>query len=55
MLDGPALRFGGLLGPGICQLVGSGVATDILVNLLRRSSLLQGDLWRRAIISKGNR
>lgn len=33
MLDGPTLRFGGLLGPGICQLVGSGVATPDLIYL----------------------
>lgn len=43
MLDGPALRFGILLGSETGQLVGPRVATlqsDILVNLLGRSSLL---------------
>ena len=33
VLDGPALRFGGLLGSGICQLVGPGVATADLIYL----------------------
>ena len=46
MHDGPALRFGRLIGSESCQLVELEVGhlSDILVNLFRRSPLLQGDL-----------
>ena len=49
VLDAPALRFGGLLGSERCQSVGTTSdcsRSDILVDLLGRSSLLQGDLSR---------
>lgn len=47
MLDGPTLCFGGLLGPGNLSASGRRMKermSDILVNLLGGSSLLQGDL-----------